>query len=235
MNAWSRVPVQDCSDGASRAQSILTRMENMHSEGSMPTLKPDKKCYTCVLNAWSRSRQPNKAQQACALLQKIESLYKDGNEEFKPDLCLYKTVMNTAAFIPFEENIGQQQRDALDITYQTFMNLDKNGHEFGMEADSVIYSMFLKACRNLMPADSSRNSVVKAVFGKCCREGLVGAIVLKELKKCCAQNDIGQILWNELILENARNKISDLNGEIPNLEDLPQQWSRFVKKNQPRP
>lgn len=230
MNAWSRCSIGEEVNGALRAQSILERLEKMYFEGSISCLKPDRQCYASVLNAWSRSREPNKAFMACELLNRMEHLYQTGAEDLKPDIGLHNTVMNTAAFTPYEESIPQQQREALDITYQTFKNLEKNSGEYGIP-DSIIYSTFLKACRKLMPADETRNSVVKAVFEKCCREGHVSGVVVRELKRCCGQDVLGIRLWDELILKKNINDDTEDTGGYPSLKNLPTGWSRNVSKH----
>ena len=87
-----------------------------------------------------------------------------------------------------------------------------------MEANHVVYGSFIRLCRKLIPEDDARrNHFITRAFRQCCSDGMVGEIVLKQLR---AVPDVYMTLLQAHITE------SELSYEELS---LPKKWSRNVK------
>lgn len=62
---------------ATRAESILMKMEDLYSETGCNSLKPNHKCFVICIKAWVRSKHRNAAKNAERLLNSMESLFLD--------------------------------------------------------------------------------------------------------------------------------------------------------------
>jgi len=69
------------SDAGERAQAVIDNM----------AAKPNRKSYHAVLLAHAKSGQPSKAQE---ILNKMQELWEEGENEMKPDVRTFTTVMN---------------------------------------------------------------------------------------------------------------------------------------------
>mmetsp|Transcript_10992 Transcript_10992/g.16192 ORF Transcript_10992/g.16192 Transcript_10992/m.16192 type:complete len:1021 (-) Transcript_10992:273-3335(-) len=100
INAWARSREKDA---ASRAESVLKRMEKASSSSLSAKEKNSKSAnfaarptvlsYNTVLNAWAKSSYPEAADRALSLLKQLE----DGKRGVRPDVFTYTSAIDALA------------------------------------------------------------------------------------------------------------------------------------------
>jgi hypothetical protein len=65
-------------------------MERQYSTG-LSVIEPNIVTYTSAINAWANSKQQDSAERAEALLNRMDSHYREGNEALKPTVLTYNT------------------------------------------------------------------------------------------------------------------------------------------------
>ncbi|KAL7453694.1 hypothetical protein ACHAWC_005357 [Mediolabrus comicus] len=158
-----------------KSLEIIQRMEDFYAEG-YEAVRPCVRAYSTVITTIARSRKRNKAVKAQEMLRRMESQYVKGNVAARPNVFSYNGVLNAAAFTNGDE---KDQEEAFRVACLTFDELRMSEH---LQPSHVSYGTFLKAIRNLMPESEMREKLVTSVFRRCCKEGLVGDMVLREMK-----------------------------------------------------
>ena len=158
-----------------KSLEIIERMEEFHAEG-YESVRPCARTYSTVITTIARSRKRNKALKAQEMLRRMESEYVKGNVAARPNVYSYNGVLNAAAFTTGDE---RDQEEAFRVACLTFDELRMSEY---LKPTHVSYGTFLKAVRKLMPDSEIREKLVSSVFRRCCKEGLVGDMVLKEMK-----------------------------------------------------
>lgn len=158
-----------------KSLEIIQRMEDFYAEG-YEAVRPCVRAYSTVITTIARSRKRNKAVKAQEMLRRMESQYVKGNIAARPNVYSYNGVLNAAAFTNGDE---KDQEEAFRVACLTFDELRMSEH---LQPSHVSYGTFLKAIRNLMPESEMREKLVTSVFRRCCKEGLVGDMVLREMK-----------------------------------------------------
>jgi pentatricopeptide repeat protein len=200
---------------AEKASTLLKLMENMYQmmkERGMECddLKPSVRAYNAVMNVWSRCDAHDKAGQAKALLDRLDSLWKSSSDDdFSPNQRTYNTVIDACAYT---KGSAKDCSEALRIMIETF-NLMRSSST--VRPNHVTYGLFLKGCYNLMPAadDEKRMSIVENIFRKCCKEGCVSEFVLDALFESASSSFLHGIFG-----DSKRNNIH-----------IPAEWSENVK------
>jgi pentatricopeptide repeat protein len=65
----------------------------MMEESSRPTMKPDLKTYTMVLDAYSRSRDPAALERAASMLERLKARFARGESTLRPDVVIYTILI----------------------------------------------------------------------------------------------------------------------------------------------
>lgn len=89
--ALSRAPVSNRLRYAQRAEQILDEMSERAQQGEKD-VQPDVRTWSAVLRAWTRSKQPDAAENAQRVLDKMEYRYKKGISTVRPNYVCYTTV-----------------------------------------------------------------------------------------------------------------------------------------------
>lgn len=203
---------------AMRAEAVLRRMT---SKG----VKIDAFSYNSVINAWSKSTRPRKAQKALSIVRGMDALYKRGNKDIRPNAYSYTTVINACAFSKAET--AKMRSWLLQIAVVALQEL-QSSPRYGT-ANHVTYGTFLKACANLIDKDDEilRKVMIEPVFTKCCQDGQVAEFVLRQLR-VAAPDDLYEKLLGEYA---ATSNLSKSMKCAVNIEDVPEEWKRNVKEN----
>jgi alkanesulfonate monooxygenase SsuD/methylene tetrahydromethanopterin reductase-like flavin-dependent oxidoreductase (luciferase family) len=85
------------SDGASaesQAEELLRHMEELHRTGENADARPNVRSFNSVLNVWAKSGREEGADRAQEILALMENLYQRGNDEVRPDVHSFCTVIN---------------------------------------------------------------------------------------------------------------------------------------------
>mmetsp|Transcript_27035 Transcript_27035/g.54023 ORF Transcript_27035/g.54023 Transcript_27035/m.54023 type:complete len:937 (-) Transcript_27035:229-3039(-) len=173
-----------------KALEVIERMEDFHAEGHEST-RPCARAYSIVISTIARSRKRDKAVKAQDMLRRMESEYVKGNVAARPTVYSYNGVLNAAAFTSGDE---RDQEEAFRVACLTFDELRISEY---LQPTHVSYGTFLKAIRKLMPDSEIREKLVTSVFRRCCKEGLVGEMVLREMK-ALSSPDFYQSLLEEI-------------------------------------
>ena len=81
---------------AKRAEAILERMQELYEAGNVD-VKPNTICFSTVISAWARSRDPGAAKRAEAILERMQELYEAGNVDVKPNTICFNSVISAWA------------------------------------------------------------------------------------------------------------------------------------------
>lgn len=121
----ARVPFKKKVRYARRAEQILADMTQRAKNGERD-VKPDVRTWAAVLRAWSKSRDPNAAENAQRLLDKLEDLYAKGETNFRCNYVCYTTVMGAWGH--------SKQKDALD-KLDAILEKMEQGYEETLDAN----------------------------------------------------------------------------------------------------
>lgn len=85
----------------------------------------------------------------------------------------------------------------------------------------------LKCCANLMPISDVRTSMASNIFSSCCEQGLVGGMVLDEIRRCILAKQFLKLLakcgYSKPLKQHS-------NAMSVTLRQLPRQWTANVKR-----
>lgn len=120
-------------------RSILLRMQDLASRGSMH-VAPNVICFSTVLNAWSKSKDPDSANRAIAVFHRMEEAYENGQENARPNSYCYNATMNAIA--------KSCLADKAEVSYQLLQRMvGAHKKDQGAAIPSVTsYSTVLNAC-----------------------------------------------------------------------------------------
>jgi hypothetical protein len=113
-------------DSVSQAERIFNRLLDEYLETGQRDLEPNVATWTIVLSAWAKlSRKNNRgaAVRANRLLERMESLHKEGRISFGPDAIVYISTMNAWAFSKTTEG-PQRATDILLEMYERYLDGD---------------------------------------------------------------------------------------------------------------
>lgn len=83
--------------GAKRAEQLLSEMISLHRSGKYENVKPDVVSYSAVVNAYARAAKAGRGSEQCAdrameILDKMVEVYEDGDVNVKPNKMTYTAV-----------------------------------------------------------------------------------------------------------------------------------------------
>ena len=204
LNAWAK---SGEFDAPVRALKVLSRMEELAKSGWDDVL-PDATSFATVINAYARSQTFGKADSAFEVYMYMKEIYDEtGNIKLRPNNIIYNSVLNACAF-----TIGdfEEQSRAIEIANSMLMGLDESPYG---RPDHITYGTYLKVIANQMEPSPARNEVAATVFQKCARDGMVGGMVLRQLREMGMADEeyeelVGISIW-----------------KTPSLSDLPRSWT----------
>ena len=85
----------------------------------------------------------------------------------------------------------------------------------------------LKCCANLMPPGEQRNTMASRLFESCSNEGLVGGMVLDEIRRCIPPRAFFPLLADLGYDKPIRNR----KAHSIELRELPPEWVQNVKRS----
>lgn len=203
LNAWAKsgnplAPVQ--------AAGVLQRMEELDKSSTLD-VSPDTTSFATAINAYARSQSYGKAKHAHAIFLHMKELYDtSGKATLRPNNVVYNSVLNACAF-----SIGdlEEQSEAIEIANAMLVGLEKSPHG---KPDQVTYGTYLKVINNQMPVSEARDKVIETIFRKCALDGMVGEMVIRQLKEmdmeAMFERITGSSMWGKL-----------------NLSELPSEWT----------
>lgn len=193
------------------AESIVSAKNVLLQQMVKNNVMPDVVSFTTLMRGVARSNMRDKANQAQHILRSLQEFYKTGNDDIKPNILSYNTVLNACAF---SGHYGiSTKKEAFLIAISTYNEIRNCEY---VEPDSVTYGSMLKICSNLMPkSGKSRTSLAKQIFKECCSKGLVNEFVLNALRASISQEDFSNI-FNCVENSNKLNIPSDWKCNVRN-------------------
>lgn len=190
------------------------------------------------MDAWAKSKEPNKAAKTRALLDRLigmhgETKHTTASAALKPTQISYNTVLNACAFSALKTTI-EEQREAIKIAVDTYkaMNSPASKRIGIVFRDEVTYGLMLKSIVNLMPKESpARTRMALQIFHECCANGLVGYLVWNEIRRAVPYDTLQEIIQTVNGLSSYRSKIKIDTLEV---KGLPQKWTRNCKQGRRR-
>jgi Pentatricopeptide repeat domain len=165
----------------------------------------------------------NKADRAMNLFREMKQLYESGNHEhLKPNVVAYNAVLNACAFCDSDPGGLHQSSHAMEMAHAILKEVENSSNPFDVKPDQVTYGTFLKVCANHLPDCSTRQQIVEMILRRCQRDGLVGNLVLQQLRSMVSDPD----LYQNLVGKSQDQEIS--------VEDLPPSWWRNVVESKQR-
>lgn len=161
--------------------------------------------------SYARSLNYGKADAAYELYQRMNKLYElTGKETLRPNNIVYNSVLNACAFA-----IGdmEEQYRAIKIASNIFAAMNESKYK---DPDEVTYGTYLKVICNQMPQGKQRKKVVQAIFQKAISAGMVGHLVLKQVKDVGLDATVQKMYFGTQSLDHV------------NLNDLPKSWTKNV-------
>eukprot|EP00550_Attheya_septentrionalis_P006519 CAMPEP_0198285172 /NCGR_PEP_ID=MMETSP1449-20131203/4488_1 /TAXON_ID=420275 /ORGANISM="Attheya septentrionalis, Strain CCMP2084" /LENGTH=505 /DNA_ID=CAMNT_0043982473 /DNA_START=407 /DNA_END=1924 /DNA_ORIENTATION=- len=225
MDCWSKCAAE-IPGAAHRALELLTHMTKSTS------LQPNCVAYSTVIDAFARSREPNKALMAVQILKRMRAI-SSSNPRATPSLVTYNSVLNACATsYHYRRNSNttiksdhkpNQSSDAkivlepddpvVTMTIVKHLYQELASGELGMIPDHMTYGTVLKACAANHLNDED---FVAGVFNDACEAGRVTFGVCFELRKAANAH-----LYRSLLPEESLNAST---GHF-DLKKFPPSWT----------
>lgn len=192
LNGWAECNGHD--DAGGRAEKILNLMEEKSATGTY-NMEPNYRSYNLVIKAYSKSKSPDKAEKALAILNRAKNCYLQGKAESLPPEYAYSLVIHACAF---SENTGSKiEKRAFEIAVQVMDELINDAPE-GTEPSSATYGWFFQVCARLRVSEELKTHHIRRLFSRCSEKGRVNEFVLKNLKQSTSD-----ALFADLMTENS--------------------------------
>lgn len=232
MNAYARYSRYD-PEAPIKAEELLNLMYELYYSGRLDNVKPDAVTYTTAINAWARSGdRPDKVQNARRLLDTMLSKYDADEQDMKPNIIAYTSVLNAAVHSPpfsltmegdgDQDPFGSESSDenVYSILLQTYDELMKDPYNIGLSPDHFVFATMLQAIRqHTTQTSAERRQMVETVFDDACAAGEVSAFVIRALREACPSIDLLERLLRSPALAR----------ELRDVGQLPQDWSRNLE------
>jgi hypothetical protein len=164
----------------------------------------------------------SQAEKCLKILETMIDLHdEEGSCDTKPNVICYNTVLNACAFSALGDDYEKKQ--ALGVAVKVFKMLNEERY---VRPDAVSYGNMLKCCANLMPPGNARTSMASKIFSTSCEAGMVGGMVLDEIRRSIPSKAFLLLLAKcgyEKPLKHHKNALS------VELRQLPRQWTANVK------
>jgi len=203
LNAWAKSG-QPIAPG--RACEVLAQMEELEKISQLK-VSPDATSFATAINAFPRSQAFGKAQSAHDLFVHMKELHdSSGKSSLRPNNVVYNSVLNACAF-----SVGdiEEQAQAMKIASALVIELQTSPY---VKPDQVTYGTYMKVINNQMPAGDFRDKVVDTVFQKCARDGMVGEMVLRQLRELGMEGACEALIGKAIFGRDIRS--SDLPKEL---------------------
>jgi tetratricopeptide (TPR) repeat protein len=201
-------------DCAKRAQDIFQLMERRREAGAF---RPNERIYTSFIRALTKGRVPGLHKKAELLLRRMRALYDDGNRDIQPTSFTYNAVLNACADSVHVE--GANLMDAFQTSVKVFTELRKETNP-----DQVTFGNMVR-CANLLSPSEQKDKFLMATFQLCCDQGLVNALVLRDLRRA-ASDDIWTSLTGLPLIDEEEVQSLDM-------EKFPRDWTRNIIDRKP--
>lgn len=216
-------------DGPDAAEDVAALLDRLVAAND-PKRRPDRPCYRAVLQAWSRSVDPEKGRRAREVLERAREA-----RGVRPNTSCHAVVLNACAHTRFR---GDPDDDALrevvfDVAKRTFRELRD---EETLHLDESAYAVFLRCCKVLLPPDNDesddddaapRRRILLALLKQAAADGLVS---LRFVKECMEEKVFRRLLHGYLRDEDDDDRGRRRAPDATTLwKRLPEEWKRSLE------
>jgi len=226
-------------NAAHKAQHLLEEMIIGHERtkndgeiGSKNTLTlgiplADAISFCSAINAWAHSMDPNKAQYALNVLQKMKQYFQ--YESLTPkEMRIFQNAYNTTIHACTDPSSAssslQSLKIALDLMEELNQNYQHRNHPdagLGTVSNSKTYGNFFNVCNRLVEYGNDRDDIVREYFQQCCDNGLVDEFALSRFRTVASRKLL--MLIFEGLVDNEKNI---------DITQVPSHWSRNLNTNE---
>jgi hypothetical protein len=168
-----------------------------------------------VIRAYAQPNQPEKAQNAKRVFDRMLTLHDNGFLAEVPERDAFIAVLKACSHARGISYEKKRELDIVKIMYALICNGKYCSH------NEASYGAYIGAVRNCMERSPIRTSVLKMSFERCCNEGFVDAFILGQLKRSLTPREFEEIVGNAVPTKG-----------IIETNDLPTYWCRNVVKQQ---
>jgi hypothetical protein len=184
-----------------------TSIDNLSQSYALFGLSDIKCLFAAVMNAWSRSDNPQKIHRASALVRDMVRQYEKGDTALKPDVFVYTTLIKTCA--NNRSGTKQDNVQALQMALNAMATLENT--DYGPPND-VTYATIMTAIYRLSGHRSiDHEAHYEAAFRQCIARGLLN-------------NDAMQVFQRGASMRLFR-RLTNNTGQLQS------EWSRNVPHN----
>lgn len=218
-NAYCYASVMECisksreKDSISAdAMSLLRRMTDQNGAG-----RNDRDSYTVVFNtaikAIERSSEERKDKVAIDFLHLMKEVNKTGQLNAPLNVRTYNAVIRACAFTKGDT---REKRIAFTTAFDTLKELRATE---ALAPDLYTYPALFRAGEELQSHSDEDLDIFRSIFHMCCEDGLVDALLLKNLRNFLPTDFMRSLLRTEKAPESVR------------LNDLPRDWKLNIYNN----
>jgi len=226
-------------DAPYKAEKILNSMERLHAKNGGTTtttdddddsslVKPNAISYATLINAWGRSSNHDKVTKSLDVLRRMKKAHLDGNEDAKPNVYVYNSILNACSFVSVGGGGGnaklkraQALQVAMDIMKE-MRTMSSSGEDDNVAPDHITYGAYFKVIHRNMSPSHERNRLISDEFNNCCKDGQVGNFVMREIQQLVGKkkSDVKQ--------QQQQQNVTGVDFSIDIPRKIPPQWHRNV-------
>lgn len=214
-NAYCYASVMQCISNTAKVETKVEKtMELLQRLRSFANSDEISGSYTAVFNTAikniERSHEKRKDQLTVQVLNTMNELHTSRRLKAPMNIRTYNAAIRACAFT-------SGSRDDKIEAFKTASNfLNQIRSERGLSPDAYTYPAIMRACEELLGREDEDLDKIKDIFEKCCEDGLVDALLLKNMINFLPNAFLQEILPTEKTPETIR------------LNDLPQQWRKSI-------
>lgn len=196
-----------------RAEAILKYM----LVSKKKEIQPDIITFCTCLDVWAKSNEKGKAERSYNVMKKLIELYDASrNDDLKPTVLVYNTVLNSCAFSAYTDD--EERKKALSIAIKLFNEMLQAKIT---DPDAITYGTLIKCVTNLVPHENHevRNKMASDIFVKCADGGLVNGLVFDEIRRAVPGGVLAKLLDEAMRPSLQRKPFKDWE-----LKHLPRKW-----------
>lgn len=215
-NAYCYASVMQCISNTAKVENIVANtMEVLQRLRSFAKSdEVSRESYTAVFNTAikniERSHKKRKDQLTVKVLNTMNELHASGRLKAPMNIRTYNAAIRACAFT----SGSQDNKNEAFATASNFLNQIRS--ERGLSPDAYTYPAIMRACEELLGREDEDLEKIKDIFEKCCEDGLVDALLLKNMINFLPNVFLREIFNTEKTPETIR------------LNDLPRKWRKSI-------
>jgi hypothetical protein len=214
-NAYCYASVMQCISNTAKVETIVEKtMELLQRLRSFANSDEISGSYTAVFNTAikniERSHEKRKDQLTVQVLNTMNELHTSRRLKAPMNIRTYNAAIRACAFT------SGSRDDKIEAFKTASIFLNQIRSERGLSPDAYTYPAIMRACEELLGREDEDLDKIKDIFEKCCEDGLVDALLLKNMINFLPNAFLQEILHTEKTPETIR------------LNDLPQQWRKSI-------